>query len=421
MLAARRVPRIARSFATVADSVGYKVAAVDANQPTSSVTFLVKAGSRFETKPGAAHVLKNFSFKSSAFRSALGTIRQSELYGGVLSASLGREHLALTAEFLRGDEEFFVQLLAEYVQSAKFTRHEFQEYVTPVVEAESTQASSDPAVYAVELAHALAFRNGLGSSLFATPHSPLTVEDVSAFAKKAFTRENIAVLGTGIDQGTLSELVQRFSGAAKSTGTASSTSASSYFGGETRLQAHGGPETVFIGFGTTGAPSPDLAAFSAYLSPTPSIKWSQGLSPIASAIPAGTSVQSVYLPYSDASLFGLLVQGPSGASVKEAGKVAVQALKAAAQGLSKEDAAKAAAKAKFAAASAIEGRDSFINVLGSKVLAGSDASVNAVLEPFSSVTAASVSKAASTLVSAKPTFVAVGDIASLPYADELGL
>ncbi|KAK0189412.1 Metalloenzyme, LuxS/M16 peptidase-like protein [Armillaria mellea] len=377
MLAARRVPRIARSFTTVADSVGYKVAAIDANQPTSSVTFLVKAGSRFETKPGAAHVLKNFSFKSSAFRSALGTIRQSELYGGVLSASLVK------------NREFFVQLLAEYIQSAKFTRHEFEEYLHPT-----------PAVYAIELAHALAFRNGLGSSLFATPHSPLTVEDVSAFAKNAFTRENIAVLGTGIDQGTLSELVQRFGGAAKSTGETSSTSASSYFGGETRLQAHGGPETVFIGFGTTGTPSPDLAAFSSYLSPTPSIKWSQGLSPIASAIPAGTSVQSVYLPYSDASLFGLLVQGPSGASVKEAGKAAVQALKAAAQGLSQEDAAKAAAKAKFAAASAIESRDTFINVLGSKVLTGSDASVNAALEPFAN--------AASTLVSAKPTFVAVG-------------
>lgn len=37
-------------------------------------------------------------------RSALGTVRESELYGGVLTSSLSREHLALTAEFLRGDE-----------------------------------------------------------------------------------------------------------------------------------------------------------------------------------------------------------------------------------------------------------------------------------------------------------------------------
>jgi Insulinase (Peptidase family M16) len=52
-----------RSFASVVDAAGFKVAAVDNGQPTSSVTFLVKAGSRYESKPGVAHVLKNFGFK----------------------------------------------------------------------------------------------------------------------------------------------------------------------------------------------------------------------------------------------------------------------------------------------------------------------------------------------------------------------
>ena len=60
----RNSTRLARSFATVVDSAsGVKVAAVDNGQPTSAVTFLVKAGSRFENKPGVAHALKNFAFK----------------------------------------------------------------------------------------------------------------------------------------------------------------------------------------------------------------------------------------------------------------------------------------------------------------------------------------------------------------------
>ena len=59
----RNVQRIARSFATVVDTTGVKVAAVDYNQPTSSVTVLVKAGSRFEPKHGVANALKNFAFK----------------------------------------------------------------------------------------------------------------------------------------------------------------------------------------------------------------------------------------------------------------------------------------------------------------------------------------------------------------------
>lgn len=67
MLAARAssrtIQRVARNFATVVDSAGIKVAAVDNNQPTTSVTFLIKAGSRFEHKAGVAHGLKNFAFK----------------------------------------------------------------------------------------------------------------------------------------------------------------------------------------------------------------------------------------------------------------------------------------------------------------------------------------------------------------------
>jgi ubiquinol-cytochrome c reductase core subunit 2 len=67
MLAARastrNALRIARGFATVIDTAGVKVAAVDYGQPTAAVTFLVKAGSRFESKPGVAHALKNFAFK----------------------------------------------------------------------------------------------------------------------------------------------------------------------------------------------------------------------------------------------------------------------------------------------------------------------------------------------------------------------
>ena len=42
--------------------------------------------------------------QSTDKRSTLGTVREAELYGGVLSSSLSREHLAVTAEFLRGDE-----------------------------------------------------------------------------------------------------------------------------------------------------------------------------------------------------------------------------------------------------------------------------------------------------------------------------
>lgn len=71
MLGARMTARVAansiarstrRSLATAVETP-FKIAAVDNGQPTASVTVVVKAGPRYETTPGTAHVLKNFAFK----------------------------------------------------------------------------------------------------------------------------------------------------------------------------------------------------------------------------------------------------------------------------------------------------------------------------------------------------------------------
>ena len=224
----------------------------------------------------------------------------------------------------------------------------------------------NPAARAIDIAHNLAFRSGLGSSLFAPEHSKVTVDDVKSFASATFNKNNVAVVGTGIDQATLNNLVEKAFAKAKADSAATSAPASKYFGGETRLNGHGGPQTAFIGFGTTAAASAELAVLAAHLSPVPSVKWSKGLSPL-STIPEGTSVTPVNLTYSDASLFGLLVQGSTAESVKEAGTAAVAALKAAAKGIAPEALTSAVAKAKFAAASATETREGVIAALGSKV------------------------------------------------------
>lgn len=51
-----------RAFSS-ANANGVTVAASDDGNPTASITVALKAGPRFETTPGVAHVLKNFVFK----------------------------------------------------------------------------------------------------------------------------------------------------------------------------------------------------------------------------------------------------------------------------------------------------------------------------------------------------------------------
>jgi ubiquinol-cytochrome c reductase core subunit 2 len=144
------------------------------------------------------------------------------------------------------------------------------------------------------------------------------------------------------------------------------TPPSKYFGGETRLESGSGPQTVFIGYGIAGAPSPSTSVLASYLSPIPPVKWSKGLSPLSS-LPEGSSAQVVHLPYSDATLFGLLIQGSTAAAVKEASNVAVAALKSTAKSLKPEELTSAVAKAKFAAANAVESREGLANGFASAV------------------------------------------------------
>mgnify|MGYP001599324112 FL=1 len=67
-LRAARVPALARSYATEltqSSASGVKTAAFAEAAPTGSISVLVKAGTRYETAPGLAAVLKSSVFKVS--------------------------------------------------------------------------------------------------------------------------------------------------------------------------------------------------------------------------------------------------------------------------------------------------------------------------------------------------------------------
>ncbi|KAI0252304.1 Metalloenzyme, LuxS/M16 peptidase-like protein [Lactifluus subvellereus] len=441
MLRATRLVRASkRGFATVVDaSTGFKVAALDNGQPTSSVTVLLKAGSRYESKPGVAHALSNFAFKSTGKRSALGTVREAELYGGVLSSSLSREHLALTAEFLRGDEAYFVDVLASFLASPKFTRHEFSEYVLPAVHSESSAAAQSAPTHALELAHALAFRNGLGHSLYADSHAlgNITADDVrDLHARAVGNPSSVAILGTGISTESLAKLFENaFSAHHKKASAAASApvpapappAATTYHGGSARVpSAHGSQQAIFIGFGSSSksASLPALHALAAHLDPSPALKWAAGAAPLASAIPARVRARSVLLPYSDATLVGVVLEGADGRALGEGARAVAAAFRDAAVGgkVGKEELARAVARAKFRLAAGVEAREGFVGAFGPGVLLrGETADVQAALEGVQGVSGAGLSQVARDLVKSKPTYVAVGDLHALPYADEIGL
>ncbi|KAJ9094091.1 hypothetical protein QFC21_006192 [Naganishia friedmannii] len=417
-----------RTYASVSEASGVKVAGIDNGQPTTSISVVVKAGSRFESRPGVAHALKNFAFKNTKAGSALKTVRETELYGGVLSSALTREHLFLNAEFLRGDEDYFLSLMSSVLSSTKFTPHEFGEVVVPTIEADSLAALSSPSTMAFDIAHTLAFRRGLGNSLFASPHTELTAENVKEYASKAFAKSNVAVIGTGISTEALEKAVAKaFGGASAAGGSSSSGPATQYFGGEQRLpldlHAAEGQPTMLIAFGSTdAAATPALAVLKNVLGGESDLKWVPGTSPLALAaakVPGGKA-KAFVLPYSDASLFGVLVSAPTSEGVKAIAGDAVAAIKALGQ-VNEEALKKAVAKTKFEVASVVENKEGLIALTGPQVLSGSVKSLEDAFGAIEKASTESLSKAAAALFKGKPTVVAVGDLSVLPYADELGL
>jgi ubiquinol-cytochrome c reductase core subunit 2 len=274
--------------------------------------------------------------------------------------------------------------------------------VLPAVQSESTAATQSALTHALELAHALAFRSGLGHSLYADGHTTdsITAEDIRDLHARAVSNPgSVAVLGTGISTESLAKLfetaVSAHKGSAASpTPSASPAPATAYHGGAARVVSAHGPQAIFVGFGSTASASvPALHTLAAHLNPTPALKWAGSSAPVASAIPAGIHARSVLLPYSDATLIGVVLEGKDGAALKEGAKAVVGAFKKAAEGkFGKEELARAVARAKFQLAAGVEAREGYVGAFGPKVLKGETASVQGALDGIQAVSGSSLSQ-----------------------------
>ncbi|KAH8827532.1 peptidase family M16-domain-containing protein [Flagelloscypha sp. PMI_526] len=432
-----------RGFATVVDSGSKtKIASIEVpTAKTASISIVVPAGSRYEARSGTAAALAASAFKTTATSSSLRTVRDAELHGGVLSTTLGRETLTYTAEFLQGDEAKFLDILVQTAFNVHFPRHDYQEYVLPALQAAWAHHTHDPVSLALEQAHQLAFRSSpLANSVFSSHGPHLEELGVAAFSIRTALSGNATFIyrgPAGFDtsaftsafeavQTRVQRVVEREMQAVGVSQlpehlVALSKTTPTVFGGSNRIQSSHGPQTVFVGFAAAGAPTPALATVAASLSPASHLKWTAHASAFAEGVPTGVEIKQVYSPYSDAALLGFTIQGSSVSGVKEAAKTVVSKLKA--TKVKPDQLTLAKTKAKFALAQQLDTRDGAVSHIGSKLLAGATSvpTADALFSEIDSVNAATFDKAASTLLGAKPIYVAVGDTAELPWEDEIGL
>lgn len=284
---------------------------------------------------------------------------------------------------LRG---FFAEALGDAITQAKFAPHEYNEEVLPNVASEYETAIRSPAHYALDLAHTLAFRHGLGNSLFADPHTPVDHLEAIKFAQTSFgTPGRIAVASTGVEGNVLSSLVEEFFSASASPSAPTATpaaAASSYYGGDIRvpsvLHTTSPSDHFLLAFkGASSAAAADLTVLRYLLGGESSIKWSKGSSPFSllSTSPH-VSAQAFNLTYSDAGLFGVMLKAPTMHMAGLAEKVISELKRVAKGSATAESVQQAIAKAKFAAATEVESKVAHLENVGAQVRRGRSFSVS---------------------------------------------
>ncbi|EXJ91458.1 ubiquinol-cytochrome c reductase core subunit 2 [Capronia epimyces CBS 606.96] len=417
------------------DSSGIKYASRDLPGPTTTLTVVAKAGTRYQPLPGLSDALEKFAFKSTTKRSSLRITRESELLGGNLSAYHSRENLVLRARFLREDLPYFTELLGEIISKTRYTTHELDEEVVRVLKLGQQGLLASPSSLALNSVHAVAFHRGLGEPLHPTSSTTISkyldVRTIAEFGRAAYARSNIAVVANGASHSELSKWVGEFF---TDTGNGSKTlklssPTSKYYGGEERI-AHNSGNVVVIGFPgsssfTSGSSfKPEISVLAALLGGESSIKWSPGFSLLSQAAKEfpQAHVSTNHATYSDAGLLYVTISGEA-LDVAKASTNVVEALKKIASGqVAEEDIKKATVLAKFRALEAGQQTDAGLEATGSGLITqGKAFQIDEIGAAIDKVSGDKVKAAAKQLLESKASVSAVGDLFVLPYASEIGL
>lgn len=260
------------------------------------------------------------------------------------------------------------------------------EHVINLLKYRQQAISADPESLGLDAAHGLAFHRGLGDNITPNTTVPyekyLTVEALSEFAKDAYSKPNVALVGSGPNSADLSKWAGQFFQELPSTGSSSQykvqdKGASKYHGGEQRISSKAG-NAVVIGFpgssafGASGY-KPEVAVLASLLGGESTIKWTPGFSLLSQATQGFSQlrVSTKNHAYSDAGLFTVTLSGNAG-QVATASKNVVEAIKKVAAGeVAGEEIKKAAALAKFRALESVQTLETGVEASGSALINGS--------------------------------------------------
>lgn len=185
----------------------YTVSATDGAGKVSSLAVKVHGGSRYATKDGISHLLSRFNFHNTSGKSALRLVRESELLGGKFDSKVDREFITLYATFLKEDLPYYVNALGNVLYKTSFKPYELPESVVPAAKHDLELHNLCPARKAEDLLYSITYRRGLGNPVFYDGVEKVSLDDIKQFASKVYTKENVEIIGEGVNEGDLRKFV----------------------------------------------------------------------------------------------------------------------------------------------------------------------------------------------------------------------
>ncbi|KAG0670943.1 ubiquinol-cytochrome c reductase core subunit 1 [Kluyveromyces marxianus] len=290
------------------------ISAKDGSGKVSTLAVKVHGGARYADKEGVAHLLSRFNFHNTGNKSALRLVRESELLGGKFESTVDREYITLKATFLKEDLPYFVNALGNVLYKTSFRPHELPESVLPAAKYDVALAEANPVNKAEELLYDVVFRKDLGKPVLYNGVENVTLEDIKAYADKVYTKENIEIIGEGVNEADLKRFVNDSLINSLPTGSKLASQAQpKFFSGEARVRAPGASVAAI----TVPVTKEELATYEVLAKYVTSSLFE--LAPL---------VDSAKLDkYANAGLFALYVKGEDAAVVGENIKKVVAALK----------------------------------------------------------------------------------------------
>lgn len=192
---------------------GMIVAAAESNSPVAQVSFVIKAGPRYEPadKPGLSHALKTSVGLSTRSATVFALTRNLELQGCSLQASGDREQVSITLTGLREYVERHLNFLIDSVVAPTFKPWELVDYVYPRMKLDCAARDANPNAVLMDALHAAAFKGTLSRPLL----SPSNMvgkhkhEELIEFVEAILAPTRVSVIGGGLELERLVDVVQK--------------------------------------------------------------------------------------------------------------------------------------------------------------------------------------------------------------------